>query len=303
MEDLTQLQKIAIEGEIAKALSSARHNPEILYRLYVILKNTPKDLAEHALKVVRELTDIEQSDLDRVVLELGTKERPLWIWVEKVIADIKLSLLLAMADSTTSIADMDRKKVHKKIIKSAFAYFCRSTMMICTRAVKELCQTILDSNDLELDFLQDICFTTISTVSELEETTEITETLFCSMFSIQDILSYRFEKEMLERKDKEDERKEVEVPKKRSKRAIEEPKTKEEEEKLSAAIQDAVIKVVTKYEKSKYAVVKKYEGSSVTTILKCYDNEEDAREFIETVKKEYPELLKSCTLTIVNVQK
>ena len=34
LENLTQLQKIAIEGEVAAALSTAKHNPEILYRIY-----------------------------------------------------------------------------------------------------------------------------------------------------------------------------------------------------------------------------------------------------------------------------
>ena len=152
---------------------------------------------------------------------------------------------------------------------------------------------VIDKEGLALDFLTDVCFTLINEISELPETTEVTENLFQSSFNVQDILSYRFEKEIIEKRNKEESK---------DKYAIAEPKTKEEKDYLASAIEDAVIKVVKKYEKGKkYAVVKKYEGSSVSTILKCYSSKAKAEEFIKTMKAEYPELLKTCTLTIVSV--
>ena len=37
LENLTQFQKIALEGEIAKAIATARHDPDILYKYYIML--------------------------------------------------------------------------------------------------------------------------------------------------------------------------------------------------------------------------------------------------------------------------
>ena len=299
LDDLTQLQKIAIEGEVSKALATARHNPEVLYRLYVMLKNAPKDICPYVVEVVKSITEIDRTDLDRVLLEVSSTEVPLWIWVKRTIADLKLSLMFAAADSMANVADTDRREIQKRIIKSAFVHFCRSTMMLSTVAVKELCQTIIDEEPLTLDFLQDVCFIMINEMAEMSEVGEVNETLFHSVFSTQDMLNFRFEKEVLEKKG-------VKAGGKRKaksdKYAIKEPETPEEEEYLSKAISDAVTKVVKKYEKGKkFAVVKRYEGSKVSTVLKCYENKEKAEEFIKTVKEEYPELLKSCTLTIVPV--
>ena len=294
MEELTQLQKIAIEGEVAKVLSTARHNEEVLYRLYVVLKQAPRDTAKYAIDIVKKLTEVDRTELDRVILEVSSKERPLWIWINKTIADIKLSLTLAAIDGSANLADMDRNEIHKKIVKSAFVMFCRSNAIICTRAVRELCQAIIDREPLTLDFLQDVCFTIINDLVELPETTEVTENLFHSMFSVQDILSFRMEKEAAE--------KEIKEEVKENKYAIKEPQNKEEEDLLAKAISDAVTKVVKKYEKDKkYAVVKRYEGSQVSTVLKCYKSKAKAEEFVKTMKKEYPELLSHCTLTIIPV--
>lgn len=299
LDDLTQLQKIAIEGEVAKALATARHNPEVLYRLYVMLKNAPKDISQYVIEVVKNITEVDRADLDRVLLELSNSERPLWIWIKRTIADLKLSLMFASVDSMANVADTDRMEIQKKIIKSAFVHFCRSTLMLSTVAVRELCQTIINEEPLTLDFLQDVCFTMINTVAEMPETDEVSENLFHSAFSTQDMLNFRFEKEMIEKGEAKASGK---SKAKEDMYVIKEPETKEEEEYLSKAISDAVTKVVKKYEKGKkFAVVKRYEGSKVSTVLKCYENRDKAEAFIRTVKEEYPELLKSCTLTIVPV--
>ena len=92
LDNLTQLQKIAIEGEVAQALYTAIHDEDVLYRLYVILKKTPKELGYYVLEVMRNLTSIKEEKLYKVIAEVSSDEFPLWIWINKVIADIKFSL-------------------------------------------------------------------------------------------------------------------------------------------------------------------------------------------------------------------
>ena len=69
LENLTQLQKAAIEGEVAKAYSSAKHNEEILYRLYTMLKSAPKDTITYIIEITQEMIEIKEELINKVILE------------------------------------------------------------------------------------------------------------------------------------------------------------------------------------------------------------------------------------------
>lgn len=305
LENLTQLQKIAIEGEVAGALSSARHNPEILYRLYTILQNVPKEVSQYVVDVVKDLTDIEETELNRVLLELSGKEFPLWIWVKKTVADIKLSLTLALADSIISDASMDKKLVQQKIIKSAFVCFCRSTAMASPRATIELCKYIMEEESKTLDFLANTCFSLINEVSELTDNEKIPEDLLHKAFDVRSMLSFRIETEVLESLNKKSkkqpsafnfepvERKE----KDRVKEAIKNTKlTDVVDEVMAQILNEALSK--PKDEIKGYAVVKKYEGNNITSVLRTFKTEKEAIEFRDKLQKEFPEITKTCSLDI-----
>ena len=94
-DNLTQLQKIALEGEVSKALITARHNPEVLYRLYILLTKAPQDITPTIIEIFKEIVDIKEELVDRVVLEVSSGRLPMWLWIDRVIADIKLSISLA----------------------------------------------------------------------------------------------------------------------------------------------------------------------------------------------------------------
>ena len=130
MENFTQLQKTALEGEIAKAVGTAKHDAEVLCRLYIILKKAPKELGTYIIEIVKDLTHISEELINRTVAEVSSGEFPLWIWTDKVIADIKLSLKVSCSENVISEAKMDKKEVQQKVILSSFIYYCRQIALI-----------------------------------------------------------------------------------------------------------------------------------------------------------------------------
>lgn len=331
MENLTQLQKAAIEGEVCKAYSSARHNPEILYRLYTMLVSAPEDVKEYIIAVSKEVIEVKEDLLNKVILEATANEVPLWLWIDKVVADIKLSIKLACADGMVGDAELNKKAVQKSIVKSAFVCFCRSIAMKCTKAAKALCQHIIDEEPLDLDFLADVCFSLIAEINELEPTNDIPKELIHTEFDIRNMLSFKIETEVLEKraKDYEKEKSQSDEPKPDEDIAKELAEALDQVEyggknitivNISGAPKDSLLadavsrtiahvldeqlkskKATKQAEKAKecWAVVKEYKGeNSVSSTLRTFDTEVEAQSFKEGIEKSYPELMKSCTLKI-----
>ena len=313
LDSITQLQKIALEGEIAKALSTARHDEEILYRYYTILKRAPQEISYLLVQIVRDMIDVKQGLLDQVTLEASLDITPLWIWVDRTIADLKLSLKLACSDPIGS-ASMDRKELQKKLIKSAFVYYVRSIAMISPTAASTLCRYLVDEQPIELDFLEDACFALLAEISELleDETTmaelepegKISEDIIHTTFDINKILSYKVETDVVEQITKNE--KKVERKRNADKKEV---KAKvniipDKQLDLSAMLQKTIAEILDaqhedqKKETGKYIVVKEYAGCDVSTPLRECKSEEEAEKFIESMKKQFPELVKTVTFRI-----
>lgn len=327
LDNITALQKIALEGEIAKALSTARHDAEILYRYYTILKRAPKEISYLLVQIVRDMTDIKQETLDRVMLEASLDVVPLWIWTQKTAADLKLSLKLACADSIGD-ASMDRKSLQKKLIKSAFVYYCRSVAMMCPTAALTLCQYIINEESIDLNFLEDACFALIPEIKELKEDESVedivTEDIIHTMFDISKVLSYKVETEVLERRNKPvseedralaqqlDELKDGEVKQGvntggtqiyAGKVVISSSATSPADE-LSQVLKRTIDEILKEREgkehkeNGKFVVVKEYDGCDVVTPLRECKTEEEAQKFIDSMEKQFPELLKTVRFRI-----
>ena len=310
--NITALQKIALEGEIAKALSTARHDAEILYRYYILIKNTPKELSYLLVQIFRDMTDIKQELLDRVMLETSLDITPVWIWLDKVVADLKLSIKLACSDSMGE-ASMDRKELQKKLVKSAFVYFCRKVAMVSPTAAQQLCRHVIDEEPIDLAFLEDACFALIPEIQELEQDEKVSDTVLTLMFDIGEVLSYRVETEVLEKRaDDKEGTKEEKVE------DIEEGKPIKLMDKdgvsvyaakvnfedngqasLSEIFKETINKIIKEREAKeqtetgKFMVVKEYDGCDVVTPLRECDSEEEAHKFIDSMKKQFPELTKT----------
>lgn len=339
LDNLTQLQKIAIEGEVSSALNTAKHNPEILYRIYVMLKNAPKEIAEYIIEIVRNITDIREETLNRVLLEVSAKTVPVWLWIDRTIADIKLSITLAEADGMICKADLDKKLAQKNVVKSAFVSFCRSAAIESPEAAKELCLHILNEEPLELDFLSDTCFALIEEINELVMSEKIPEDIIHRNFDIRNILSYKVETQVLDK---------INNPPKRHRRVKKQELkvntdlnniTKDSQVKLefqkvldddeitvyaaslpeikdgflSEAVSHAVTQILNeqlKTDKAKkveereeeYAVIKQYNGSDISSTLRTCKTEAEAEEFKGKLEKQFPELMKTCTIKIKKVK-
>ena len=330
LDNLTQLQKAAIEGEVAKAYSSAKHNEEILYRFYTMLKSAPKDTVTYIIEITQEMIEIKEELINRVILETSSDEPPVWLWINKLIADIKLSLKLATSDGLICDIEADKKLMQQKIIKSAFIVFVRKAAIVCTRAARELCRYIIDEEPLDLDFLADTCFALIAEIDELPVTEKMPDSLFHSEFDIRNMLSFRMEKEIIEKRNKRDEiekeseRQAKDISKKLDNALNEAIITKvNQDDSMDATVYavrmamadkegfmaDAVsgimkqilneqLKTPKAMKTAKYAVIKEYANSPVSTTLKSFDTEEEAESYKEKIEKGFPELMKSCTLRI-----
>ena len=299
LDSITQLQKIALEGEIAQALSTARHDSEILYRYYTILKRAPKEISYLLVQIIRDMTDIKQELLDRVTLEASLDIIPLWIWVNRTTADLKLSLKLACADQIGN-ASMNRKELQKKLIRSAFVYYVRSISMVSPTAAETLCNHIINEETTDLSFLESACFSLIPEIKELDKDAIVAEEVIHTTFDINKILSYKIETEVLKDFNKKETRK-----LKSSKSTDTSINTNTEEpvdlsEMLKKTINEILEAQQSNLTKStgKFIVVKEYDGCDISTPLKECSSEEEAEKFIENMKKQFPELLKTVTFRI-----
>ena len=335
LENLTQLQKVAIEGEVAKAYASAKHNSEILYRFYTMLKNAPQDITSYIVEVTNNLVGIDEETLTRTALETLADEPPVWLWIDKTVEDIKLSIKLALAEGVVCDTDTDKKLIQEKIIRSAFITFARKAALTCTKATRELCNRVIEETK-ELGFLEDVCFALLGEISELPETLTMTDSLFHSEFDIRNMLSYRIEKEIMDKRNNRDS--EERTIQKQAKdindkidKVIEEalivPVGEEHNDVADATVYavkmavddegfmaDAVNRVMKKIlddqlktdkamkaKETKYAVVKEYENS-VSTTLKAFDTEAEAESYKEKIESNFPELMKSCTLKVKKIK-
>ena len=319
LDNITALQKIALEGEIAKALSTARHDAEILYRYYTILKRAPKEISYLLVQIVRDLTDIKQEILDRVMLEASLDVIPLWIWTNRTVADLKLSLKLACADSIGD-ASMDRKNLQKKLIKSAFVYYVRSIAMISQTAALTLCRHIINEECIDLGYLEDACFALIPEIEELQEDEsvkdELTEDIIHTTFDISKVLSYKVETEVIEKRNREvksneetsEDNKPVKIAENENVKiyaaSIDLDKANLTTD-LSEVLKDTINEILKERkakeskDTGKYIVVKEYDGCDVVTPLRECKTEEEAQRFISSMEKQFPELLKTVRFRIV----
>ena len=312
LDNLTQFQKIALEGEIAKAISTAKHDPEVLYRFYVILKKSPKEIIGLIKEVIRDMVDINQDLLDKVALEALLNETPVWLWIDRVIADIKLSITLACAEQVGQIS-MDKKVLQKKIVKSCFIFFCRKCSMLSVSAVRKLCNYIIEEESIELGFLEDSCFALLEQLKQLPDDKEISPDLIHCALDIRDMLSYKVETDVLEKLSN------VPLNVEKSENIADVLNSKEEDNPsdmvhiatidlskvndttdVSKAISDKIAEILNqqlKTEKAikqeeKWTVYKNYGGYE--TALRTFDSEKEADDFINKIVKSFPELKNSC---------
>ena len=340
LENSTQAQKIAIEGEVAKALVTAKHNAEILYRIYTIIKSAPKDVSLYVIEVAKKLLNINDLKLNKLLLEVSNDDLPYWVWLERIAEDLKLSVNMAMAEGMLCMGDIDKKLAQQMIVKSVFVYYCRSVATISPAAAIKLCRYILEEESLSLGFLSEVCFALINDISGLpHENEKLPKEIFHSSLDPKDMLSFSLETKILDDLNKTDKKKTIRKKRTSKKEQLDLSKMAEEGQlkiepletgidsihafKIEAPINsdldqakavaeqinDVIAKLLNEQISKKapekherYAVVKKFKGEKDSLTIKTFDSPEEAEDFIKTIKKEYPTMYKNCEITIEKVK-
>ena len=155
MKELTYVQKAAIKGEVALALSTCAHDAEMKVRAYFMLKGVTSEFKPLLLEYMKEAVTFSETELDRIFLEIQNGIVPIWLWIEQTIADIRISLIALEGSIKGTSLSINKEKERKKVVESAFIMFARKAILISPIAANKLFNSILD--DYSLEFLHSAC--------------------------------------------------------------------------------------------------------------------------------------------------
>lgn len=321
-ENLTYLQKVALKGEVGFALSTSAHDAEMKFRTYLILKEVEDKFRPFVIECVKEDVTFDESIIDRIYLEVLTGTVPVWLWIEEIIADIKLHLVAADAGLsvlTGNRLSIDKLQERKNLIESAFLFFAREAIIVSPNATEQLLDQVLD--DYDLDFLHKACFYLKTCCAEVRmiqgpESSEIPDELMSCIFDIKKILSFTIETKALNTFNRAS-RKESKYKKMTN---LPLPAGDNEEiklegnfvidgtithEELSNYISEKIVELfggtVTSDSPSPnkvYVVKKVFTDSGITTDIRTCQTKEEAINFIQKIIKEYPELTNVCEFKV-----
>lgn len=298
-ENLHYQEQIALEGEMAFFLSTAPHNEEMLYRVFMLLETAPTKLLPYLISEVKEQTEVKEEVIDLIALQAREKETPVWLWLDRSIADIK-----QCAEGNELLFNPHKLSINKKvarikIIKSAFCIFIRRLGLLCYPAAKALISKVLE--DEELNYLHGICLVYNDQLEELYKTRVpkkiIGRDILDMSFEPKEILN--FNKMLSYREELETEEKENilfqldEIPQEEEFQVV----TSEQMENIKGTLQEIVEQLTKLPEASvevvvstgdKYVVNKKQDGYKV--MLKVFNTEAEAENYIKEIKEKAPDL-------------
>lgn len=314
-DKLTYMQQVALEGEVAFALSSAIHNADLKMRIYIILKELKEDYRGYVIQAVKNIVQLPEEELERVILEVSQPEMPLWLWVDRCIADIKLAVFHSELTNTpeTKLA-INKKKVKTDVVVSAFNKFVREILIRCSQAARELLIRVREDN--ELDFLHPSCVFCLEELRSFEEKhppkAKIPFSLIEVGFNVKNILSFLMETDALEHFNKSSE-KVANKAKNLMEKAQKEDKQgfiEALDEVISSVIGETIENLATqeaeeKEEKpikkvgARYVVMKRFTGSNFQVPLRDFKTRSEALVYVNELIENFPELKKTCTFDIV----
>ena len=294
-DNLTHLQYIAIEGEVGLALGSSPHKDEMMYRMYLMLKNVPKKYKPYLVNAIKENVDLDEEEIERIVLESENEEPPVWLWIHRTISDIKIALVLgdySMIPRELRLP-VKKKELREKTVASAFISFIRKVALVHSNAAKSLVEAVM--NEEELEFLHLACFALLGEIVELQQTKKpkpVTEDFLTeATFDPREPLSFINEKKAIE--EPVDDIKSI-------LETIEESASRTRKRRPRVIVEEHTEE--SKPEKEKiveYEVVKVFQEVGVSTTLRKFKTEEEATAFVEDIKAKYPEVLAKTPIIII----
>lgn len=309
LEQLTQLQKVAVEGEVAYIVSTAAHDAEIKMRIYFVLKEVEDMFKPFLYEAFKEAVTFDPEIVDRIYMETKTDTVPVWLWKEKAIADIKESLLLADTGMLSPKISVDKLYVRRRIVESAFIAFARKAALASPSSCLDLLETM--ESDYMFDFMSNSIFYLKSTCEELQITegieTSISEKILECFYDIREFLNIRVETKALDVAER--------MAQDRVKQNMMSTLTPTENGFVVSLNSDMSPQEVTelinnklselfssvtkpKTPQVKYVVKKVFNNSNLTTDIRTCTTEKEAKEFIAKIKEEYPELMSTCDFVV-----
>ena len=183
--------------------------------------------------------------------------------------------------------------------------------MVSPTAAITLCNHILNEEPVELGFLEDACFALLTEVGELDVDEKVNEAVLGTTFDTSKILSYKVETNVIEKRnqrDMEETNGDIKTSDKTDKgttlTSTQVSLDSFEPVDISQLLQKTIAEILEAQTKAedktsgKFIVVKEYEGCDVSTPLRECNSEEEAEKFIESMKKQFPELVKTVRFKI-----
>ena len=309
--DLTYLQKVALDGEIAFAIATSNHDDEVLFRMYSILTSVDDDIYPYVLDCFEELSNIPVEKIQRVRAEIALGKVPMWIWENKTVSDLKECIKLADPATSMSSTSADNKMLKLKLVESAFIFFIRKVAMLSAQASKSICLKILEEPKLECLF--QACSCMLQEIEELPMNKKVSKETFKKLmeehFDMRDTLSYKLETKalnMLIRSEKEEAKRKpkVELNKESFKNEEMPERQKSFEEIFNEFLAEddvfqAIFQQANSFEEPKEYIVKKiFKSSGKATTLETFKTKREAESFIKDIITNMPELLQTCTFVI-----
>jgi hypothetical protein len=305
---LTYLQKTALKGELALALSTSAHNTDIKYRTYLILKEVAPEYRAAIVECLKEMITFEESELDRIYLEVQNGTTPVWLWIEECIADIKFSLSTADPSLKYTRISIESKKVRETLIESSFISFARKAILISPEAAEQLFNEILEDQDLE--FLSTSCAYLKDSCSEVKAIKRLKSTpskIMNHSFDIKNILNFNIETKTLSIINNEEEpaTSKTEWAEPSNPVIIEGPMSHEQiaqciSNKIAELFGEAPNPSTSKSATDNvvYVVKKVFTDSGLSTDIRECKTKEEALNFIKDIEKKYPELASVCEFKV-----
>lgn len=317
-ENLTQLQKTALKGQVARVLLASVHDADLKVNIYRMLSECDKQYRSLFLEAIKEAVTFDEEVINCIYFEILNNKVPVYLWTDSVIEDIKWMVNPYTSLTVTSKVSIDKKEQKQNMLKSMFIRFIRNALFISPDAVELLLNAIQDDNQLE--FLHSSCIYLRGCLQDMKSSEfyspdNITNEIFKLNLNMTEPLSISEETKKLTNIEKKKPiyptENEIITPTESPKATIQITKisldpssyTNKSFEEIPD-IHSEVLKQLTEClsqmqnEKIGYVVQKVYKNSGLTEDVKQYKSEEEAKKFIEDMNKKYPDLQRTQELRI-----
>ena len=303
-ENLTEIQKIALQGEVARTLLASSNKAELKLNIFFLLDETQPECRDILLEALKESTDLDKETLESIYFYVIKKVTPVNLWIATIVAEMK-RMLSNSSDSFFKAEPLpfDRNTEKKNLLKSIFMYFIKKLVLISPDAVEMLLDNLLQ--DTTFDFLKSTSIFVKEFCQEVKNSEyyvpEISKEILKYSISNAGILSYESETKRIDRNFKQEENIPESTFKPEGAIKVVQINLKDNTlinpEEAKALIEQFAL-LEESNEKVSYVVQKVYKNTNLKIDIRPCESKEEAEEYIDKINKEYPELNETCEFIV-----